>query len=146
MTTDDSSVFIETTFNSSIESVWEAWTNPIELMKWFGSDPKGTVLKAETDLRPGGYFEVTFRDADLTEHTCSGIYDEVQTLYKLAFSWQWKSEPGVASFIIVLLTPEGTSTRMQFEHKNLGTGSKHNYAVGWQITFSKLERVLEIQP
>ena len=145
MKTDDSSIFFETTFNSSIERVWEAWTNPMHLMNWFGSDPKGKVLKAELDVRSGGYFEVTFQDSDLTEHTCSGIYDEVRTLNKLTFSWQWKSEPGIESFIILLLTSEGKSTRMQFEHKNLGSGSKHNYAKGWQNTFSKLERLLDIQ-
>jgi uncharacterized protein YndB with AHSA1/START domain len=143
MTTDDSSIFLETSFNSSIERAWEAWTNPRQLMQWFGSDPNGKVLKAELDVRPGGYFEVTFQDADLTEHTCSGIYHEVQKPNKLSFSWQWKSEPGFKSFVVVLLTSEGNSTKMQFEHTNLGIGSKHNYAKGWESTFSKLERVLQ---
>ena len=145
MITDDSKIFLETTFNCSIEKVWEAWTNPIQLMKWFGSDPKGKVLKAELDVRPRGYFEVTFQDSDLTEHTCSGIYTDVHTLNKLAFTWQWKSEPGIESFVLVSLTSKGESTRMQFEHKNLGIGSEHNYAKGWQNTFSKLENLLGIQ-
>jgi uncharacterized protein YndB with AHSA1/START domain len=142
--TDDSSIFLEASFHSSIEKVWEAWTNPAKVMKWFGSDPKGKVLRAELDVRPGGYFEVTFQDADLTEHTCSGIYNEVVKPHKLAFSWQWKSEPGFTSFVIVLLTSEGHRTKMQFEHKNLGSGSKHNYAKGWESTFSKLERLLDV--
>src|SRR5436190_22168825 len=115
MTTDDSSIFIETIFKTTIEKIWDAWTNPTLIMNWFGSDPKGKVLKAELDVRPGGNCEITFRDSDQTEHTCSGMYDEVRALSKLTFSWQWKSEPGVESFIILLLTPEGKSTRMQFE-------------------------------
>lgn len=145
MTTDDSSIFLEKTFKNSIKKIWEAWTNPTQIMGWFGSDPGGKVLKAELDVRPGGYFEITFQDSDLTEHTCSGIYDEVRALSKLAFSWQWKDEPGVESFITLLLTPEGKSTRMQFEHKNFGSGSKHDYAKGWQNTFSKLECLLSVQ-
>ncbi len=145
MATEDSSIFLETTFRSSIEKIWEAWTNPNLIMNWFGSDPKGKGLKAELDVRPGGYFEITFQDSDLTEHTCSGIYDEVQALSKLTFSWQWKSEPGVESFITLLLTPEGEYTRMQFEHKNPGSGSKHDYAEGWQHTFAKLECLLAVQ-
>ena len=144
MTTDDSSISLETSFNSSIERVWEAWTNPIQVRNWFGSDPNGKVLEAELDVRPGGYFEVTFQDSDSTEHTCSGTYNEVQKPNKLTFSWQWKSEPGVKSFVIVLLTSEGNATKMQFEHKNLGSGSKHNYTKGWESTFSKLERLLGI--
>ncbi len=144
MTTNDSSVFLETTFKSSLERVWEGWTNPALIMNWFGSDPNGKVLKAELDVRPGGSFELTFQDSDLTEHTCYGIYHEVQAFSKLTFSWQWKSEPGVESFITLLLTPEGKYTRMQFEHSKLGGGSKHNYAKGWQTTFAKLNRLLDI--
>ncbi|HEY5749505.1 MAG TPA: SRPBCC domain-containing protein [Chryseolinea sp.] len=143
MTTNDSSIFLETTFNSPVEKIWEAWTNPNLIMKWFGSDPKGKGLSAKLDVRLGGYFEITFQDSDLTEHTCSGIYDQVQVLNKLTFSWRWKSEPGVESFVVLSLTPEGKSTRMQFLHKNLSSGSKHDYAKGWQNTFSKLERLLE---
>ena len=145
MATGDYSIFIETTFKSSIEKVWEAWTNPNLIMNWFGADPKGKGLKAELDVRPGGYFEITFQDSDMAEHTCSGIYNEVQVLSKLAFSWQWKNEPGAESFIILLLTTEGKSTRMQFEHKNLSSSSKHDYAKGWRSAFLKLERLLDIQ-
>ena len=145
MTTNDSSVFFEEIFKTPIEKIWDAWTNPTLIMNWFGSDPKGKVLKAALDVRPGGKFEVTFQDSDLTEHTCSGMYEEVRVLSKLTFSWQWKSEPGVESFILLLLTPEGKSTRMRFEHKNLGSDSKHDYEKGWQNTFAKLERLLGVQ-
>jgi uncharacterized protein YndB with AHSA1/START domain len=145
MTTDDSSVFLEKTFRSPIEKVWESWTNPSSIMGWFGSDPKGRVLKAELDVRPGGAFEVTFQDSDLTEHTCSGIYHEVQRWRKLAFTWQWKSEPGVESFVTLLFFQEGDLTRMQFEHKNLGSGSIHDYVRGWDSTFAKLESLIDEQ-
>ena len=140
--TSKDALFIETTIYVSIEKVWEAWTEPSVIMKWFGSDPNGEVLRAKLEVRPGGSFEVTFRDSDQTEHTCSGIYNEVKKLSKLAFSWHWKSEPGVESFIVLLLTEEGETTKMQFEHMNLGSGSKHNYVKGWQSTFLKLEQLL----
>jgi uncharacterized protein YndB with AHSA1/START domain len=140
---DDSLVLLEITFKTSLENVWEAWTNPLLLMNWFGSDPNGKVLKAEVDARQGGYFTITFQDSDLTEHTCFGIYAEVEPLRKLAFSWQWASEPGVESFITLLLTPAEKFTRMHFEHKNFGSGSKHDYEKGWQSTFLKLKRLLE---
>lgn len=145
MPTNESSVLLEVTFNSPIEKIWAAWTNPTVIMTWFGSDPKGRVLKAELDVRPGGYFEITFQDSDLTQHTCFGIYEEVQPITRLSFSWQWKNEPGVESFITVLLMSEDKFTRMQFEHKNFGGASKHEYTRGWQNTFSKLESVLSGQ-
>jgi uncharacterized protein YndB with AHSA1/START domain len=140
--TNEESVFIETTIHATIEKVWEAWTKPDIIKKWFGSDPNGVVLSAKLDVRPAGSFEVTFKDSDQTRHTCSGIYNEIKELTKLTFTWQWKDEPGTESFIVLLLTSEGISTKMQFEHMNFGSGSKHNYEIGWQSTFLKLERLL----
>jgi uncharacterized protein YndB with AHSA1/START domain len=122
--------------------VWKAWTDPSLIKKWFGSDPNGTVLNADLDVRPGGRFEVTFTDSDLTEHTCRGTYDEVQPFRKLSFSWSWQSEPGAESFITLSLAAKDNDTIMHFQQANPGNASKHNYVKGWNDTFSKLERLL----
>jgi uncharacterized protein YndB with AHSA1/START domain len=87
---------------------------------------------------------VTFCDGDGTEHTCSGTYREVEEYTRLTFTWQWKNEPGNESFIILNLVPEGYATRLQLEHLNTGTGSKHDYIKGWQSSFAKLERLMRI--
>jgi uncharacterized protein YndB with AHSA1/START domain len=136
------SISIEKTINVPVEKVWYAWTDPALVMKWFGSDPNGKVLKAILDVRPGGYFEITFNDSDQTEHTCSGIYKDVQKFKKLTFSWMWKSEPDVESFVTLSFADKGNATQMQFDHSNTGNDSKHVYLKGWQDTFSKLERML----
>ncbi|MES2796638.1 MAG: SRPBCC domain-containing protein [Bacteroidota bacterium] len=137
-----STILIKTIINASSERVWKAWTDASLIMNWFGSDPKGTVLMAKLDVQPGGYFEVRFQDSDGTEHSCFGIYNEVREFNQLSFSWNWKSEPGVESFIELSLVAEGNSTRMQLEHSNLGIGSKHDYIKGWQSTFAKLDGLL----
>ena len=135
-------IFIEKQFNASIEKVWKAWTEPALISKWFGSDPNGQVLRSEMNIQPGGNFEITFRDSDSAEHTCYGIYAEVQPFNKLSFTWSWKSEPGVESFVTVLLSPKNNDTLMQFEHADVGSESAHNYEQGWKSTFLKLERML----
>jgi uncharacterized protein YndB with AHSA1/START domain len=135
-------VFIETTIHAPLENVWRAWTEPSLVVKWFGSDPNGIVLSATLDVIPGGRFEVTFKDSDQTEHTCSGVYHEVKKPWKLTFTWHWKNEPGVETFIVLLLAENGKLTKMQFEHMNLGGGSKHDYVKGWRSTFLKLEQAI----
>lgn len=137
----NTTISVEKTFNASVEKVWQAWIDPV-LINWFGSDPNGKVLKAALDVRPGGSFEITFNDGDGTEHTCSGIYHEVQPYSRLAFTWSWKSEPGVESFVIVSFNALGNATQLHLEHIDPGTASAHDYIRGWQDTFSKLERTL----
>lgn len=134
---------IDLRFRSSLERLWAAWTSPALILKWFGSDPNGKGLRADLDLSPGGRFEISFQDADLTEHTCTGIYKVVLPLQKLSFTWEWKSEPGVVSFIEVIFIREGNFSRMHFEHKDFGTASIHAYESGWHATFAKLKHLIE---
>jgi uncharacterized protein YndB with AHSA1/START domain len=141
----DDSVVIESTISHPVENVWVAWTDPVLVLKWFGSDPNGTGVKAKMDVRPGGSYEVTFKDGDQTEHTCHGLYKEVKEFSKLSFTWTWKSEPSVETFVAIQLTDEGNGTKMRFQHSKLGTASAHNYEVGWQNTFAKLEQMLKMQ-
>ena len=140
--TTPTSVRIERHFDVLPGKVWRGWTDPEVVRLWFGSDPAGKVLAAQLDVRPGGSFEVSFMDSDGTEHTCSGVYADVQPETKLSFSWRWKSEPGVETFVSVLLERRGTGTQMYFEHAQVGSASLHDYATGWRSTFGKLERAL----
>jgi uncharacterized protein YndB with AHSA1/START domain len=90
-TTNRTTVPITTIIYAPVERVWQAWTDPALIMQWFGSDPNGTVQKAELDVRPGGHFQITFHNADQAEHTCSGTYKVVEKWSNLSFSWMWKS-------------------------------------------------------
>lgn len=135
-------VVIDSFFHSPVEMVWKAWTEPALVLKWFGSDPGGKGVRAEMEVRNGGFFEISFCDSDFTEHTCRGAYSIVEKNRHLAFSWSWKSEPGVESQVEVLFSGHGQSTNMKFSHSNIGHASMHNYVKGWQDTFRKLEILL----
>jgi uncharacterized protein YndB with AHSA1/START domain len=139
---DNNSVYVESIINASPEKVWKAWTEPALIKSWFGSDPNGRVLSAIAEVKPGGYFEISFEDGDQSKHTCSGTYQKVQWPTILTFSWQWRNEPGVESFIVLSLAREGNPTRMVLEHLNVGTHSKHDYVNGWLRTFKKLEKLM----
>ena len=89
-----------------------------------------------------GSFEISFQDGDRTEHTCLGVYSEIEKFSRLGFSWEWKSEPGVVSFVLITLTAGDNLTRMEFIHSRVGSKSSHDYLVGWQSCFLKLENLL----
>jgi len=138
----EDSIILEINIHAPIQEVWRAWTDPALILKWIGSDPEGEGLKAHMDVRPGGMYEISFRGSDRVEHTCFGIYTEVKEFRKLIFSWEWKSEPGVESFVEIELTSDNDHTLMQFEHSHVGSRSMHNYVAGWKATFEKLEQLL----
>ena len=138
----DDSIILEIKIHAPVQDVWKAWTEPGLILKWIGSDPKGEGLNAQMDVQPGGMYEISFRGSDHVQHTCFGMYTEVKEFQKLIFSWEWKSEPGVESFVAIELTPDNDYTLMQFEHSHVGDRSMHNYLVGWTMTFEKLKQLL----
>ena len=136
------SVHITWHFPAAPEKVWAAWTQPELVKQWFGSNPDGKVSNATLDVRPGGKFAVTFVDADGTEHTASGVYQNVELHRQLKFSWMWKSEPGVETQVTVALAPEPNGTTMEFEHGGHTHVSSHDYESGWRSTFEKMEKAI----
>lgn len=56
--------------------LFEAWTKPEHLRRWWGCDGS-TVILCEVDLRVGGAWRIVTRMADGSEHTLSGVYREI---------------------------------------------------------------------
>ena len=136
------SVVINWRFDHAPDAIWKAWTDPVWIARWVGSDPNGSVRHVNTDVRPGGTFEFAFTDSDGTQHTARGVYREVVPHRKLAFSWSWANEPGVETSIVLEFEQDGKGTSMRFEHQGLTHASPHDYAFGWRSTFQKMEKVL----
>jgi uncharacterized protein YndB with AHSA1/START domain len=139
----NSSIRISRSFSASPQEVWQAWTDPRLVKSWFGSDPNGKVLDASLDVRPGGTFEVTFRNSDDTQFTCAGTYKEIKKYQRLVFTWTWKDRPEVQESVTLVFQARQTGTLMIFRHANIDAGTTHDYETGWRSTFDKLERTLK---
>lgn len=69
-------LFITRTFDAPRALVWQAWTDPVHVMKWWG--PAG--FNNETcacDLRVGGRFRLDMRAPDGNVYPCIGTYREI---------------------------------------------------------------------
>ena len=52
------SLTISRTINASRDRVFEAWTDPAQLYKWWGAGENFTAPIAEVDLRTGGSYRL----------------------------------------------------------------------------------------
>jgi uncharacterized protein YndB with AHSA1/START domain len=60
------------------ELVWRAWTEPEELVQWWGPPGWSTPLETVTmDVQPGGDFRLVSVSADGAEMPVVGVYREV---------------------------------------------------------------------
>jgi uncharacterized protein YndB with AHSA1/START domain len=134
---------IERRYDAPPERVWQAWTDPRALSRWFGPGEEGSVTQAELDVRPGGRYTIAFCTPDGEEHRVSGDYEEVDRPCKLSFSWAWQSTPGRVSFVTVRLEADGAGTRMSFRHERFfDRAARDNHERGWTATFAKLDRLI----
>lgn len=49
-------ITIETTINAPVQTVWEKWTNPDDIVKWNSASDDWHTTKATNDLKVGGRF------------------------------------------------------------------------------------------
>lgn len=78
-------VVIERILDASRELVFEAWTNPEHLRRWWGPT-RFTNPVCEVDARLGGAWRVVMRGPDGKEYPCAGTYREFVRPERLVFT------------------------------------------------------------
>ena len=133
------SLTLKRRLNAPPARVYEAWTDPAKLARWFGPEVVGTV-QADIDARVGGRFRIIMHTADDT-HDVSGVYREVVPNQKLVFTWAWRSTPERESLVTVLLKPDGNGTLLTLIHEQFfDEPARDRHQSGWGQALDKLER------
>ena len=128
-------------FNASPEKIYAAWTDPEEILKWFGPGD-GPVTLAETDLRSGGRYAIAFKE-DGAEHHVSGVYREVAPNERLVFTWTWQAMPDLTSLVTVLVKPDGDGALLTLIHEQFADEPLRDlHRTGWTGCLESLERYL----
>lgn len=134
------------------ELVWQAWTMPEHVKKWFTPAP-WTTTDCEIDLRPGGLFRTVMRSPEGQEFPNVGCYLEIVTNEKLVWTDALlpgyrpalKPESGAGMLftaVILLETHEkGTKYTAIAMHKDEADKSNHEemgFHDGWGKCFDQL--------
>jgi uncharacterized protein YndB with AHSA1/START domain len=76
---------ITRSFKAPRDLVWQAWTDPKHLAKWWG--PEGfTNPVCEVDFRVGGTLKIVMRAPDGTDYPMRGVFKEIVPPEKLVFT------------------------------------------------------------
>jgi uncharacterized protein YndB with AHSA1/START domain len=133
------SLTLKRRLNAPPAKVYEAWTDPEKLMRWFGP-AQAETLRAETDVRVGGRFRIVMRGPDGEEHDVSGVYREVVASEKLVFTWAWRTTPERESLVTVMFKGDGGGTMLTLTHEQFfDEPARDRHRSGWSGTLDKLE-------
>jgi uncharacterized protein YndB with AHSA1/START domain len=109
------SISIRRVLNAPCRQVFEAWTRPELMARWFFAG-EGWTTKVSADVRVGGRYELTMRDTSGAEHTQFGEYREIVPVTRLVFTWSFPPLAVVDSVVTVELFDLGTRTELALTH------------------------------
>ena len=135
------SLTLKRRLNASAKKVYGAWTDPAQIVRWFGPE-SGKVARADLDVRVGGRYAITFFGDDGEEHNIGGVYREVVENERLQFTWAWRTMPERESLVTVLIKPDGDGALLTLIHEQFfdePARDRHQY--GWNGALSKLEKL-----
>lgn len=148
--TDGQALTIERTFAAPRERVFEAWSNPEVLRRWWGAGPDWTSSAVEIDLRPGGRYRLSMTDPGAAaEYIVGGEYVEVAPPERLVYTWTWETPGSPTGDLTTLVTVEfheapGDRTTVVLTHTGFTEGHQRDrHDEGWRACLANLEgRVL----
>jgi len=142
----DISLTLTREFDAPRERVFEAWTDPAQLMHWMG--PEGIhVPDITADVKVGGeyIFPMVSKDTGGV-HTVKGNYTTIDRPSALSFTWSWVQEdgsPGQLMTVALEFAEINGKTKMTMVHKNfIDEDAKAHHKSGWDSTFDCLEASL----
>jgi uncharacterized protein YndB with AHSA1/START domain len=132
-------VRIEDRFDTAIDDLWSAFTDPRRLARWHG--------QVEGDLRPGGAFRV-YLEADDVEST--GRVEACEPARRLLVTTRETDEsylkgqgaPPFDGAIEATLTADGDQTLLVIEVQGMPLDTIAFYGAGWQIHAENLAAYL----
>lgn len=136
---------ISRAFDAPRRAVFEAWTDPMRLVRWWG--PRGFKIPfCKMDVREGGSWRVCMRSPEGTDHWVRGVFREVVEPERVAFTWAWEDadgKPGHETVVRVNFTEKGGKTRLVVHQGAFESESaRDRHEEGWSSCLECLDDYL----
>jgi uncharacterized protein YndB with AHSA1/START domain len=136
-------VRIERTFDAPPEDVFDAWTSPEVMRRWFHCEADWETPVAEVDLRVGGRVRVVMRRPDGTEAEASGEYTLIDRPRRLVMTWTFYDDPANRQVLELSFSESEGSTTVLLINGGISTDERRkNQDWGWRGCLDELQRLL----
>jgi len=139
-------IVIERVLDAPRELVWQLWTDPDEVTKWWGPEHFTTPReKIEFDLRPGGACRLTMVGPDGVEYPNDGHFGVVEPPERLSFAQAVTDHPMIESgeTTVEFHALDEERTRVVITARMICADELVPMAqAGWSSQLDKLDRLL----
>jgi len=131
-------------FRVSKKRLFEAWTNPVEIKKWWQLGEGWTVTSANVNLRVGGKFHIAAKSDQGAYHAVTGTFREIVPEERLVYTWvveDAKAGPE-ESLVIVEFREQDGNTELTLNHEFLRKRARLPVEGGWVQVLQGLRNFL----
>ncbi|HZQ54100.1 MAG TPA: SRPBCC domain-containing protein [Bryobacteraceae bacterium] len=136
----------EIAIKASAERIFKALTDPVQRVKWWGSEGRFQTTHMESDLRPGGKWTMRGDGIGGKPFEVSGEYREIEPPRLLIFTWlpNWQDDAS-ESIVRFDLEEKNGITTVRLTHSGLTTDSSRASHKGWPQILGWLQAYVEGQ-
>jgi uncharacterized protein YndB with AHSA1/START domain len=137
-------VRIERNFDAPAEDVFDAWTSPEVMRRWYHAAPDWETPDVEVDLRVGGRWRVVMRRPDGSTAELSGEYTEIDRPHRLAMTCTFNDDPSQTEQLIEVTFSEsaGSTTVVLVNSRIPNEDRRASQNRGWGLCLDNLGTVL----
>lgn len=135
---------IERSFPASAEEVFDAWTSPEVMRRWFHCGPAWETPVAEVDLRVGGSVRIVMRRPDGRQSGAHGEYTMIDRPHRLVMAWTFDDAPSNRQLVEVAFDEADGTTTVVLTNREISTEERRqSQDEGWRLCLDELERLLD---
>jgi uncharacterized protein YndB with AHSA1/START domain len=136
-------VRIERTFAARAEDVFDAWTSPEVMRRWFHCEADWSTPEAAVDRRVGGKVRVVMRQPDGTQAEMWGEYTLIDRPHRLVMTWTFFDDPSNEQLMELSFSESDGSTKVLLVNSRISAEKRRDAQDwGWNGCLDQLERVL----
>jgi uncharacterized protein YndB with AHSA1/START domain len=130
---------------ASAEFLFDAWTQPALMARWFHARPTWTTEIVRSDLRVGGGWELVMHGEDGPTCRVFGKYLALERPTRLAFTWHPDERDDYETVVnLTFKSLDRDTTELVLTHTALGTeADRERHGQGWERCLAGLAALVE---
>ena len=128
-------------FEATVEKVWDAWTNPDIISKWWLPDGFTEPKPNEVDLTVGGGFKFHMQPPEGDAFYAHGIFKEIIPNKLIKSTWLWSHSDQETLLTIEFKESNGGTELILTHELFMDEAQRDLHSDGWQKCFDRIENL-----
>lgn len=144
--TEPDALVLRRRYAATADVVFDLWTRPELLAKWFRPSPEFTHHFVEVDARVGGRYRVAFESPEGQVDVVGGEYLEIVPAERLVFSWMWEppnEHAGIESSVTVEFQEVDGETELVVIHQLTDPVMRERHGEGWTGALDQIPHLIQ---